>query len=320
MEGKLPQENKLLDKLTKLTSVLEEIEKSRPEIKSFGGEFKDKFLPETSDNDPEIDEIMKSIEEGHFDVPESVSEQSKEYSLELSKKLIEIEEKNSEDLKKLGLGLEKAKMWGERPAFFLESGSAFNSFLETISKNKLNDAEKNSLNYLLNTILLQVKVSYNPKKEDDRIVELFGNLTEMINKFQTISKNNENFLGNRIKELTDLKTIYKEGFLNEYWVLKKDNFEGILLGERVTTLYGDLGSPEHLKERVESIKKISSNFDEKIKSKINENMLKEIRELSEKYKENPFEFRGWNKDKTEQINYETWMKELEEIINNLEKK
>lgn len=176
-------------------------------------------------------------------------------------------EEYKSDLARTGLGLEPIK---SGVVFFggtgglrelkvrvnLSDGKRFLDYLSSLDKDNLTSGQTKGLEAVAESLTKQLVGQYNlGNPDDERMIELMGNLSEVIKKYGGFENKK---LSQAVKELTECLEISKKKYLKEYLLAKKEK----LLSEVGSNEFGP--SDWHGDSSLESYERMWTNAMEKL--------------------------------------------------------
>lgn len=158
--------------------------------------------------------------------------------------LEKLEQRHNPTLLKLGLSLEspnKSEDIDENEIYAigaiqinLENKEKYLEFLRSIDVSQLNETQKKILGMTVDKIVYQVQNEYNLHEGDDRLLELFSGMREIVGEYERLG------VGEKVKEFKDYLEHAGGGYLREYIVAKnKHLFEPIGEGFNFSTFQRD---------------------------------------------------------------------------------
>lgn len=197
---------------------------------------------------------------------EGVEKIQKEVSANLT--INDLNKKNSIILKRIGLDLESPNKKGnieENETYAIgnikiniEDKSKFINFLKSINKNEISESQKELLKMIIKKIENQVRYEYDLGSPDDRLLELFSGLKEIINEYNRIGFEED------IKSLEYYNKHSNSGCFREYILAKNNNiFQPIGVGFNLSTYHidspGDYYEKRWEREVFKTLKEVKKN-------------------------------------------------------------
>ncbi|MDX9893163.1 MAG: hypothetical protein RB292_01995 [Patescibacteria group bacterium] len=99
----------------------------------------------------------------------------------------------------------------------LQDGKKFVSYLGRLNPDMMNDNDRGTLEEMANILTVQLKGQYNLESADDRLLELMGNLDEIIQEYKRLGA------GDCVVDLEKILEKAREGALREYMMAEKLN-------------------------------------------------------------------------------------------------
>lgn len=158
--------------------------------------------------------------------------------------LDELEQRHNPTLAKLGLSLESPNKEGDIDEneiyaigaiqINLENKEEYLKFLRSIEADQLSETQKKILEMTVDKIVYQVQNEYNLENGDDRLLELFSGMREIVNEYERLG------FGEKVKDFKDYLEHSSGGYLKEYILAKnKKLFEPIGEGFNFSTFQID---------------------------------------------------------------------------------
>jgi hypothetical protein len=183
----------------------------------------------------------------------------------------------------------------------LKDGKKFLSYLNSLNIENLKESQITGLKLVADSLTKQLVEQYeldNP--EDERMLELFGSLNDIIQEYKRLDSSRRNGLTESMKDLSEYISLSRDGYLREYFVAKNNHLLDTLDSDSFGPWKWHKDSNEKSYERFwnESIKKLNligknqkaDNLYKKVKDNLKEvlfNVKKDITDNSEHFKKNP---------------------------------
>lgn len=194
--------------------------------------------------------IIISTTEGGGGISEEDTQDSK------AKALVALEQKHREELGRTGLGLEHVKAFlggnigASEMRVNLSDGKKFTDYLDALNKSSLTEQQKKGLVAVADSLTKQLIHQYDLSNPDDiRMIELFGNLSKVVEGYQKLNKKGKNGVGDSVEQLEKYLEIARGKYLKEYLLAEKSGFlENSIIGVFGPKDWHGDSSPESYKE------------------------------------------------------------------------
>ena len=96
----------------------------------------------------------------------------------------------------------------------LVNGSRFMHYLQALAPDRITESQRNGLRVIVESLTKQLAEKYELGAEDERLLELFGSLSQIIEEYRRLGR--EDDLGHSIDKLEEYLAVAREGYLREY--------------------------------------------------------------------------------------------------------
>ncbi|MFA7663121.1 MAG: hypothetical protein WCX88_04380 [Patescibacteria group bacterium] len=236
-----------------------------------------------------------------------------------------IEEKYSLALQNLGLEIESSKK--EVVAFpqtkpensvkisiNFDNSKNFSNFICRLEQSNITDQEIENLKDVIDSVMSQLINNYDLNSADDRLLNLFSNIKDIIKNYKRLDSDKQNGLAEKASELEKILALADKKILREY-ILAKNN--GILPEQRDGG-YGPYnfhidpgGFTNRWDKIIKSLEQIKQNPD------ANDFYQKILKYLENCISDSEIYFKNNTEKQNKTLNFTSYLKQAEEIKNRL---